>query len=71
MNNTDKYLARKKFRKIRTIQLASKERLIYKQVESFIKKLIRLNHFKNKHHIGIYWPLEGEVDLRALKNSLK
>lgn len=71
MNNTDKYLARKKFRKIRTIQIASEEKLIYKEVESFIKKLIRLNHFKTKNHIGIYWPLEGEVDLRALKNSFK
>tara|TARA_Y100001968_G_scaffold5132_1_gene4545 strand:- start:572 stop:1150 length:579 start_codon:yes stop_codon:yes gene_type:complete len=69
MNQTEKYLSRKKFRKIRNNEIASKEKLIYKQVETFLEKLIRLNYFKNKNHIGIYWPLEGEVDLRALKNS--
>ena len=71
MNHTEKYLARKKFTAIRNIEITTKEKLIYKQVEAFITKLISLNYFKSKKHIGIYWPLAGEVDLRALKNSFK
>ena len=32
-------------------------------VESFLKKGMKINH------IGIYWPLKNEVDLRSLKNK--
>ena len=55
---------RAKFRKIRKNALLINEELIILQVKKFIQQL--LEEEATEHLIGIYWPLEGEVDLRSL-----
>ena len=71
MNKTNKYLIRKEFLERRNKEIIQTHKLIYQQVEIFLKLLIKKNSFKQKLHLGIYWPLPDEVDLRLLKRILK
>ena len=64
---THKQNARKKFLQKRKLEVEKKGDLICQQVEFFLKELITSNTFNKKLHIGIYWPLPGEVDLTVLK----
>tara|TARA_Y100001968_G_scaffold218310_1_gene200990 strand:- start:13798 stop:14400 length:603 start_codon:yes stop_codon:yes gene_type:complete len=67
--NLDKILARKKFIEIRVKEIKKTQLNIYFEVEDFINKFLCSNQFKKNQTICIYWPLEGEVDLRGLRNS--
>ena len=62
-----KYLKRKYYQKIRGVEVQRNGTLILETVERTLKILT-----KNKDKvgfIGIYWPLEGEVDLSPLRFS--
>tara|TARA_Y100001968_G_scaffold113377_1_gene102778 strand:+ start:5247 stop:5852 length:606 start_codon:yes stop_codon:yes gene_type:complete len=69
MNKQNKIFIRKKFQQIRVKELKAKEKLIYQQVEDFLKIFVNISSFNRKQYIGIYWPLNGEVDLRNLRTN--
>ena len=62
-----KYIKRNYYKKIRKDEIKRTGDLILRSVETTLKVLT-----KNKNRIGfigVYWPLNGEVDLRPLKHS--
>ncbi len=59
---------REKFKEIRKEEVQKNEGLIVAQVEKTLKSLFKKG---SKKHIGIYWPLDGEVNLKALKSTCK
>ena len=62
-----KNLERNIFRKQRD-QSSLKERInVVKNVKKYIKSFLNKN--KDINHIGIYWPLKNEVDIRSLKDK--
>ena len=67
-NINRKIKVRHKYKRLREETIYKKEKLIFKQVLKFITTNYEINNIKLT--IGIYWPLEGEVDLRDLKESL-
>jgi len=66
--NLSKKEARSKFKEIRRKSLINSQSKILNQVQITLKKFF-LEEIK-KGYIGIYWPLKGEIDLRAIKNNL-
>ena len=56
---------RKEFKLLRSQRISYVEPLIFKEVSNELQRL--LNKGAIDGHIGIYWPLKDEVDLRALK----
>ncbi len=60
--------ARIHFKKIRKSSLLNTEEAILERVIEHIKSIDREEDIEKA--IGIYWPLQGEVDLRNLKESL-
>ena len=68
MSNIKKKIQRAKYIKTREKTNKRTHLLILKQVEKLITKSSNIE--KNLFHVGIYWPLKGEIDLRPLKNSL-
>tara|TARA_Y100001968_G_scaffold315814_1_gene342858 strand:- start:12496 stop:13065 length:570 start_codon:yes stop_codon:yes gene_type:complete len=68
-NKKNKLKQRAKYIKIRKELTIKTELLILKRVEDVIEKF--LTQENRLLHLGIYWPLEGEIDLRPLKDSLK
>jgi len=65
---SSKKMARNHFKEIRKSNLLYTESLIIKKVKEYIRKIEKKNGIGKT--VGIYWPLEGEVDLRGLKESL-
>ena len=65
-----KNLERDNFRKLRDEISLNQRGNVEKNVKLYVDSF--LNEYKNIGYIGIYWPLENEVDLRSLKekNSL-
>ena len=67
MISEKKNFERKKFKnlmeKSSNIDRKNVEINVKKFIESFVKKTMRLNH------IGIYWPLNNEVDIRSLNSD--
>ena len=65
--SSKKNLERIKFRKIRNesslIERKKLENNVKVYVDSFLKK------YKNIDHIGIFWPLNNEVDIRSLNEK--
>ncbi len=55
------------FREIRTKALPGTHKLIIKEVVTVLSTRLKLEDSRN--YLGIYWPLEGEVDIRFLKNT--
>ncbi|MES2664314.1 MAG: 5-formyltetrahydrofolate cyclo-ligase [Pseudomonadota bacterium] len=51
---------------LRSKRLSLSEQTIQSSSQAIIKKLIQLSSFQQARHIGIYWPVFGEVDLRPL-----
>ena len=62
---------RVKYRKLRNNEILKKELLIYSQVEEFIERILHSEPSKKKLHIGLYWPLKGEVNLTNLKKTFQ
>ena len=67
--NNNKNSLRKKYAAIRKEEIIKVDLLIYKQVSKFLIKYLNSNPSNKSLHIGIYWPLLGEIDLRKLKES--
>ncbi len=65
----NKKAARITFNKLRQEHLIHSEAHIVNQVKLYLKEFYNKNKLKTL--IGIYWPLNGEVDLRPLKESIK
>tara|TARA_B100001964_G_C13986605_1_gene488689 strand:- start:169 stop:732 length:564 start_codon:yes stop_codon:yes gene_type:complete len=59
--------SRSHFKALRSQQLPVVETSIVQQVA----KTLQLKYAKLQGHLGIYWPITGEVDLRALQTTLK
>ncbi len=64
-----KKICRNKFSTLRSKVLPHIEMKILEQVKKTLTLTLKIN--KEKGHLGIYWPLIGEVDLRQLKKDLK
>ncbi len=65
----EKELARIYFKEIRKASLLETENLIFERVKEYIISLEKKEVLEKI--IGIYWPLDGEVDLRNLKKTLR
>ena len=63
----EKKIAREYFKEIRKSSLLYSEEIIIQRVEKYIKRFKEKTD--SKKLIGIYWPIDGEVDLRSLKKS--
>ena len=66
----NKAYKRQKYKSIRREEVKRKSNLIGEKVEEVLKEIINPD---DKRFIGVYWPLEGEVnikDLRYLSNQL-
>ncbi len=55
--------------KLRNTSYQVVQKLIFKQVCNYLEQFLIEN--KSEGYIGIYWPLQGEIDLRSLANCLK
>ncbi len=62
-----KAAARIKFKNIRKSSIIKNQKLILLQVNDFLENFV--SNKESKSLIGLYWPLEGEVDLRSLKEN--
>ena len=60
---------RRQFKALRAQQLPAVHDTIIQQVVNTIQGCLKAGNLRG--HIGIYWPLSGEVDLRELKLNLK
>ena len=60
---------RRQFKALRAQQLPEVQDTIIQQVVNTIQGYLKAG--KLRGHIGVYWPLSGEVDLRELKLNLK
>ena len=65
-NLKSKKQARIQYKNIREEVIFIKQELILIQVKQFLDNLSKDN--SSNYIIGIYWPLQGEVDLRSLIN---
>ncbi|AAQ00193.1 MULTISPECIES: 5-formyltetrahydrofolate cyclo-ligase [Prochlorococcus] len=63
--SNDKNALRIKFKNIRKATIYKQQKLIFEQAKKLIKSFTE-NQVKESL-IGIYWPLEDEVDLRSLR----
>ena len=61
-----KEIKRKEYNLIRFSNSSLKHEKIKSNVKSALKVLLEKYHTEDKH-IGIYWPLKGEVDIRFIK----
>ena len=57
--------ARQRYKRIRSKVPSENNQLIYNEVLKFVENIKERNNL-----IGIYWPINGEVDLRGLKQHL-
>ena len=62
-----KKLERHKFRKLRDEGTLSDRKIVEKNVKIYIDLFFK--HYKKINHIGIFWPLKNEVDIRSLKKN--
>ena len=62
-----KEIYRLNYKKIRKKVLPKVENGIIREVNNEVKKLIRFNQING--YLGLYWPLNGEVDLLHLKSN--
>ena len=69
MHNDLKKILRKNYKKIQLSLLPDVQETILKQVSKEIKKII--SDFHPNGYLGLYWPLENEIDLRPLKDNLE
>ncbi|WP_320677134.1 5-formyltetrahydrofolate cyclo-ligase [Prochlorococcus sp. MIT 1300] len=60
---------REQFIKLRDVHLQSVEPSIRKQVFNFLQHLVTSGSING--HIGVYWPLKGEVDIRSIKSLVE
>ena len=67
-NQERKIKERIKYRKIRKEITKNTNMLILRKVENVINSFLTKEY--RQLHVGIYWPLDGEIDLRSLKDSL-
>ncbi|MDP6834251.1 MAG: 5-formyltetrahydrofolate cyclo-ligase [Prochlorococcaceae cyanobacterium ETNP1_MAG_9] len=68
MNNANtKSMHRVNYKSIRNKVITDAEKLIIKNVNKKIQNLLKNNELKG--YLGIYWPLNNEVDLRGLKEN--
>tara|TARA_Y100001968_G_scaffold133329_1_gene121617 strand:+ start:955 stop:1524 length:570 start_codon:yes stop_codon:yes gene_type:complete len=68
-NKEKKSKERAKYLKVREAVSKETKLLILSRVENVINEFLSKND--RFLHLGIYWPLDGEIDLRPLKNSLQ
>ena len=69
-NDSQKIDLRKKYLTLRKKELSKNKLLIYQQVELYLRRRLSSKNSTSNLYTGIYWPLNGEVDLRDLKRSL-
>jgi len=62
-----KNLERNIFRKQRNASSLKDRRNVENNVKKYIESFLNKN--QNINHIGIYWPLKNEVDIRSLKDE--
>ena len=68
MNDTSKKnLERNIYRKLREQSTLEDRRKVERNVSIYVD--FYLKKYKKINHIGIYWPLENEVDIRSLKTK--
>tara|TARA_Y100001968_G_scaffold261227_1_gene249038 strand:- start:83 stop:670 length:588 start_codon:yes stop_codon:yes gene_type:complete len=63
---SEKEIKRKEYNLIRTYNSSLIHEEIKSNVKSALQILLKKHHVEGKH-IGIYWPLKGEVDIRFIK----
>ncbi len=63
-----KPIQRKKYHQKRLKELVNVEKIILEKVKDVLKRRLKLE--SPKMYIGIYWPLNGEIDLRSLRYNL-
>ena len=64
----EKKLERDTFRKLRDEISISQRENVKKNVKLYVDSFV--NQYKKIGYVGIYWPLENEVDLRSLKEKI-
>tara|TARA_Y100001968_G_scaffold333661_1_gene398133 strand:+ start:67893 stop:68477 length:585 start_codon:yes stop_codon:yes gene_type:complete len=62
-----KLIKRNKYLSLRAEIIKNERYLILNQVIKLIKGMVSKGELNSTNHIGIYWPLNGEIDLRSLK----